>query len=132
MSSPYTPAHYPSGFTKLELSASASFLISFSVKCIWSRVTVWQDPDLPTLHATFIRVFKTNLYGHTRLNAPDLVRSRKLNNRQAGLVLGWVTAWEYPVPYPFTFSAHSTSKFIAQADTDFTNILFLILNILRT
>ena len=20
---------------------------------------------------------------------------------QAGLVLGWVTAWEFPVPYPF-------------------------------
>ena len=22
---------------------------------------------------------------------------------QAGLVLGWVTAWEFPVPYPFAF-----------------------------
>mgnify|MGYP001172419559 CR=1 FL=1 len=34
-----------------------------------------------------------NIYGHTMLNAPVLVRSLKLSN----LVLGWVTAWEYLV-----------------------------------
>ena len=37
-------------------------------------------------------------YGHTRLNAPDLVRSRSISEvkqLQAQLVLGWVPAWEH-------------------------------------
>ena len=34
----------------------------------------------------------------------ECTRSRSISEvkqLQAGLVLGWVTAWEYPVPYPF-------------------------------
>ena len=36
----------------------------------------------------------------------ECTRSRSISEvkqLQAGLVLGWVTAWEYPVPYPFHF-----------------------------
>ena len=35
----------------------------------------------------------------------EYTRSRSISEvkqSQAGLVLGWVTAWEFPVPYPFT------------------------------
>ena len=35
--------------------------------------------------------------GHTTLNIPVLVRSLKVKQRWAGLVLGWETAWEFPV-----------------------------------
>lgn len=37
----------------------------------------------------------------------ECTRSRSISEvkqPQAGLVLGWVTAWEYPVSYPFSFS----------------------------
>ena len=37
----------------------------------------------------------------------ECTRSRSISEvkqPQAGLVLGWVTAWESPVPYPYEFS----------------------------
>ena len=55
-----------------------------------------QAPDYNAQHLYHKAMFNESVgYGHTRLNAPDLVRSRKLNNRRPGywLVLGWVTAF---------------------------------------
>ena len=41
----------------------------------------------------------------------EYTRSRSISEvkqLQAGLVLGWVTAWEFPVPYPFTLRVQLT------------------------
>ena len=45
-------------------------------------------------------------YLRIRPYSVECTRSRSISEvkqLQAGLVLGWVTAWEYPVPYPFAF-----------------------------
>ena len=50
----------------------------------------------------------------------ECTRSRSISEvkqPQAGLVLGWVTAWESPVPYPFhlgLFNAVSVNLTIAR------------------
>ena len=55
--------------------------------CVWTRV--------PRLLCCRIRPYSV-----------ECTRSRSISEvkqLQARLVLGWVTAWEYRVPYPFTF-----------------------------
>ena len=48
----------------------------------------------------------SNVYGHTTLKIPVLVRSPKSSKqRRARLVLGWVTAWEYLVLKTSFFSS---------------------------
>ena len=47
-----------------------------------------------------------------RAYVTQCTRSRSISEvkqPQAGLVLGWVTAWEYPVPYPFAFCVCTVS-----------------------
>ena len=62
------------------------------------------------IHCTFcvLVVHCTNssqfVYHRIRPYSVECTRSRSISEvkqLQAGLVLGWVTAWEYPVPYPF-------------------------------
>ena len=48
------------------------------------------------------------LYEWIRPYSVECTRSRSISEvkqLQAGLVLGWVTAWEYPVPYPFVYNS---------------------------
>ena len=45
----------------------------------------------------------------------EYTRSRSISEvkqPQAGLVLGWVTAWESPVPYPFKFFSRVLSYYL--------------------
>ena len=51
--------------------------------------------------ARFVEKFRTPSGGRLRSNRVEITGSRPINEvkqRRAGLVLGWVTAWEYPVP----------------------------------
>ena len=72
-----------------------------SFRWVSAIIHVFQSSQFPALFTLFSEDFRIRPY------SVECTRSRSISEvkqLQAGLVLGWVTAWEYPVPYPFIYS----------------------------